>query len=40
MREEAERPASSARWQVPVGIFVALGCLVTAGYAIVETFWG
>ena len=31
---------SSGRWQLPVGLFVALGCLVTAGYAVVETFWG
>ena len=28
------------RWQLPVGLFVALGCLVTVAYAIGETFWG
>lgn len=30
----------SRRWQAVVAVFVALGCLATAGYAIVETFWG
>lgn len=33
-------PASSARWQLAVGLFVAIGCLATAGYAFVENFWG
>jgi hypothetical protein len=34
------RHASNARWQVPVALFVALGCLATAGYTWIETFWG
>jgi hypothetical protein len=28
------------RWEVLVGFFVALGSLVTAAYAFIETFWG
>ena len=35
--EESERPG---RWQLAVGAFVVLGCLVTVAYAIGETFWG
>jgi uncharacterized protein involved in exopolysaccharide biosynthesis len=31
---------SASRWQPLVAAFVALGCLVTVGYAVVETFWG
>jgi hypothetical protein len=31
---------ASSRWQLAVGALVALGCLLTAGYALVETFWG
>lgn len=31
---------SSRGWQIWVGVLVALGSLVTAGYAVVETFWG
>lgn len=32
--------AHQAKWQSWVLALVALGCLATAGYAIVETFWG
>jgi hypothetical protein len=32
--------AHEAKWQAWVVALVALGCLATAGYAIVETFWG
>ena len=35
--QERSKPS---RWQWLTGAFVALGCLVTAGYAVVETFWG
>jgi hypothetical protein len=28
------------RWQIAVGVLVALGCLVTVAYAVGETFWG
>jgi hypothetical protein len=36
-----EKPRRSSRtWQLAVGAFVALGCLVTAAYAWIETFWG
>lgn len=36
----ADSRRSSMIWQVAVGAFVALGCLLTAGYVWVETFWG
>lgn len=32
--------AHEAKWQGWVVALVVLGCLATAGYAIVETFWG
>lgn len=32
--------AHAAKWQGWVLALVVLGCLGTAGYAIVETFWG
>jgi hypothetical protein len=32
--------ASSRRWQMIAGVMVLLGSLATAGYAVVETFWG
>lgn len=32
--------AHEAKWQGWVIALVALGCLATAGYAIMETFWG
>jgi hypothetical protein len=32
--------AHEAKWQIWVAALVVLGCLATAGYAIVETFWG
>lgn len=32
--------AHEAKWQRWVAALVVLGCLATAGYAIVETFWG
>lgn len=32
--------AHEARWQGWVAALVALGCLATAVYTIVETFWG
>lgn len=42
--EESVRESSatqrSRHWQTLVGAFVALGCLVTAAYAVAETFWG
>jgi hypothetical protein len=31
---------SSRAWQIWVGVFVSLGSLATAGYALIETFWG
>ena len=37
--QSSDQPSRSA-WQGWVGAFVALGCLATAGYAVVETFWG
>jgi hypothetical protein len=46
---EAPQPAAStaepphahrAKWQGWVLALVVLGCLATAGYAVVETFWG
>lgn len=35
-----ENNASSRGWQLIIGVIVLLGCLATAGYAFVETFWG
>jgi len=32
--------AHEAKWQIWMIALVVLGCLATAGYAIVETFWG
>jgi hypothetical protein len=32
--------SSSRTWQLAVGAFVALGCLVTVAYTWIETFWG
>lgn len=32
--------AHQAKWQGWVAAFVALTCLATAGYAVIETFWG
>jgi len=32
--------AHEAKWQGWVFALVVLGCFATAGYAIVETFWG
>ena len=32
--------ASQAKWQRWAVVLVVLGCLATAGYAAVETFWG
>jgi hypothetical protein len=32
--------AREAKWQGWVLALVVLGCLATAGYAVVETFWG
>lgn len=32
--------AHEARWQGWVAALVVLGCLATAGYTIVEIFWG
>jgi hypothetical protein len=29
-----------AKWEIWVGILVAVGMIATAGYAFVETFWG
>jgi hypothetical protein len=39
MDEEQVRRESFA-WQLTVGLFVALGCLATVAYTIVENFWG
>jgi hypothetical protein len=32
--------AYQAKWQTWAVVVVILGCLATAGYAFVETFWG
>lgn len=37
-KQAAKRP--ERRWQMAVGLFVAVGCVATAAYAVVETFWG
>jgi hypothetical protein len=31
---------STRGWEVAVAVFVVLGCFATAGYALIETFWG
>jgi hypothetical protein len=36
----SEEPPSARVWQIWAAVLVALGCLATAGYAMVETFWG
>lgn len=36
---ENKKPLKHA-WEIWVLLFVVLGCLATAGYAIGETFWG
>jgi hypothetical protein len=38
--DQVQTRRDSRSWQIAVGAFVALGCLVTLGYTIVETFWG
>jgi hypothetical protein len=37
---DAEAKAFARKWQIAVAVLVAVGSLVTAGYAWVETFWG
>jgi hypothetical protein len=32
--------AHQAKWQAWALVLVVLGCLATAGYAVVENFWG
>jgi hypothetical protein len=32
--------AHAAKWQGWLVAFIVLGCLATAGYAVIETFWG
>jgi hypothetical protein len=32
--------AKPARWQIWVGLFVALGMAVTIGWTVFETYWG
>jgi hypothetical protein len=39
-RFPGERGRGWYGWQVWVGVLVGLGCLATAGYAVIETFWG
>jgi hypothetical protein len=39
-RVPADAAAKSRRWQLLVGVLIAIGCLVTAGFAVVQTFWG
>ena len=34
------RPAPEPRWPLWAGVIVALGCLATIAYAVIETFWG
>lgn len=36
----SESGSGAANWQLWAGALVAIGMLATAGYAIVETFWG
>jgi hypothetical protein len=36
----ADAGEKSGRWQRLVGALVALGCLITAAFAVVQTFWG
>jgi len=36
----AIKRSSGWDWQIWAFLFVALGMLVTAGYTIVETYWG
>jgi hypothetical protein len=31
---------AGSRWQLWVGLFVAVGSVATIGLAVVETFWG
>ena len=38
MSEESRSKA--APWEPWLGLFVGLGMLLTAGWAIVETYWG
>ena len=35
-----EAPAHKTRWEVPVGIFVALGIVATIALAFIESWWG
>jgi hypothetical protein len=36
----ADAGEKRGRWQLFVGVLVAIGCLVTAGFAVFQTFWG
>jgi hypothetical protein len=36
----AEDRKSAAPWEIWVGLFVAVGSMITIGWAIVETYWG
>jgi hypothetical protein len=38
--EDRNEVRSSRRWQIGAGLLVALGCLATFAYTVVETFWG
>ena len=38
--DEERARAFSRKWQIAVAVLVAIGCLLTAGYAFVENFSG
>lgn len=38
MTSQPNKPAAS--WEIWVGLFVAVGMIVTIGWAVIETYWG
>ena len=40
MVDHSSRDSASRGWQIGVALFVALGSVATAAYAVIETFWG
>ncbi|MEA3002916.1 MAG: hypothetical protein QOH81_1704 [Sphingomonadales bacterium] len=37
---KAAQPAEKPKWPLWLGLFVALGCVATVGYAFYESLWG
>jgi hypothetical protein len=40
MEQSSDQESQSRRWQIGIGLLIALGCLATASYTVIETFWG